>query len=73
MKISVKVKPNSKIGKVEKASENEFILYVKAAPKGGRANEAAIRLLSEYFAVPKSRITILKGHTSRNKIIELLS
>lgn len=72
MKISVKVKPNSKVERVIEVSENKFILCVKAAPKEGRANEAVIRLLSEYFDMPKSRITILRGHTSRNKIIELL-
>lgn len=73
MKISVKIRPNSKIEKVEKVNEGEFVLSVKAPAKEGRANEAALRLLSEYFALPKSSINILKGHTSRNKIMELLS
>ncbi|PIP19324.1 MAG: hypothetical protein COX41_03460 [Candidatus Omnitrophica bacterium CG23_combo_of_CG06-09_8_20_14_all_41_10] len=72
MKIFVKVKPSSKVERVTKVSENEFILSVKAPAKEGRANEALVRLLSEYFDMPKSRITILKGLTSRDKIIELL-
>lgn len=72
MKISVKVKPNSKAEKIEKAGEGGFILYVKAPAKEGRANQTAIKLLSEYFDIPKSKITILKGQASKNKIVELL-
>lgn len=71
MEISVKVKPNAKIEKVEKIRNDEFILWVKAPAKEGRANEAVTRLLSGYFDIPKSRITILRGHTRRDKIIEL--
>ena len=72
MKISVRVKPNSKIEKVDKLNDKEYILSVKAQAKEGKANEAAIKLLSQYFGLPKSRIIILKGNTCKNKIIELL-
>ena len=58
--------------KVEKINENEFILQVKAPPKEGRANQEVIELLSEYFHVSKSRIKIIKGHKSKNKIMEIL-
>jgi uncharacterized protein YggU (UPF0235/DUF167 family) len=30
-----------------------------------------IRLLSDHFNVPKSRIDIVRGHTSRNKLVEV--
>lgn len=69
MKISVKVKPNAKTEKVEKLSGNEFILWVKARAKEGRANQAAIDLLSKYSGIAKSRISIVAGHKSKNKII----
>lgn len=71
MKIFAKVKPNSKEEKVEKIGENEFILRVKAPPKENKANEAAVDLLSEYFNVGKSRVAIIKGRKSKNKIIEI--
>ena len=72
MKISVKVKPNSKIEKVEEA-EGILLIYVKEPPQEDRANQAVINLLSEYFKVPKSRISILKGKKSRQKIVEILN
>lgn len=72
MKISVKVKPNSKKEEVKKLTDNDFILSVKEPAKEGKANQAVIRLLSEYFGVPKSNISIIKGESSKNKIIQIL-
>jgi len=72
MKISVKVKPNSKSEKIEKTGET-YILYVKELAQEDRANLAVINLLSEYFKLPKSRISILKGKKSRQKIVEILN
>lgn len=42
-----------------------------AAPDRGKANEAVIKLLAEYFDVPKSMITIVRGHSGRNKLIDV--
>lgn len=72
MKISVKVKPNSKTPFVEKTGENSYTAAVKAPAKEKRANRALIELLSEHFGIPKSRISILKGHAARDKVISIL-
>lgn len=71
MKISVKIKPNSKESGVVVAPNNEYILRVKEKAIDGRANAAAIKLLSEYLGISKSRISIIKGHTARNKVIKI--
>ena len=70
MKISVKIKLKSKENKVE-IKNNEYIVFTKELPIEGRANNAVIELLSEYFKVPKSNIKIISGHKSKNKIIEI--
>jgi len=72
MKISVKVKPNSRQESVEKISEKEYLLRVRASAQEGKANQAVVKLLSEFFDIPKSTVIILKGASSKNKIIELL-
>jgi uncharacterized protein (TIGR00251 family) len=72
MKFFLKVKPNSKKIKIEKISQNQFTLWINAPAQNGRANQAAVKALSEYLAIPKSRITIVKGHKTRNKIVELI-
>ncbi len=72
MKVSVKVKAGAKEDKVDRIDEQNLRISVKAQAKEGKANQAVIALLSRYFDIPKSRIMILKGHTSKNKILELL-
>lgn len=71
MSISVKVRPNSREQRIEKMGPSEFLVRVKAPSKEGRANQAVIGLLSEYFDIPKSRITIIRGHKTRDKIINI--
>lgn len=71
MRISVKVKPNSKEEKIEQLSNKQFIIKVKAPAQEGKANSAAIKLLSKYFDIPKSTIIISKGRQSGNKIVDI--
>ncbi|MCX5696418.1 MAG: DUF167 domain-containing protein [Candidatus Omnitrophica bacterium] len=72
MKISAKVKAGAREDKVDRIDQGNLRISVKAQAKEGKANQAVIRLLSCYFDIPKSRITILKGHTSKNKILEII-
>lgn len=72
MKLFVQVKPNSKKPKIEKTSKDQFTLWVNAPALEGRANSAAVEALSEYLLVPKSRIRIVRGHKTRNKIVEII-
>ena len=71
MKIFVKAKPNAREEKVEQPSEMHFTVAVKEPPAGGRANEAIVKALSEYFKIPKSQVRITSGHTSRQKVAEI--
>ena len=71
MKISVKVKPNSKEGKVEETGPNQFLVKVKAPPKEGRANQEVVESLAKYFGVPKSRVAIVAGLKSSQKIVNI--
>ncbi len=52
----------------------EMVTYkvsVKAVPVDGKANEAIIKALAEYFDVSKSNITLISGQTSKQKIFEI--
>jgi len=71
MRISVKVKPNAKQDKIEKINESHFLVWIKEKPQEGKANKAAIKVLSEYFGVPQSQVILLKGQSSREKIFEI--
>ncbi|MDD4899566.1 MAG: DUF167 domain-containing protein [Candidatus Omnitrophica bacterium] len=72
MRITVKVKANSKQEKIEKISESEFKAWIKEPAIEGRANEGVVEALSDYFSVPKSRISIIRGQKNKIKIIEII-
>jgi uncharacterized protein (TIGR00251 family) len=72
MKINVRVTPNARVPTVAKASEGSYNVKVNAPAREGKANERLIEMLAEHFNAPKSRVRILKGHNSRNKVIEIL-
>jgi uncharacterized protein YggU (UPF0235/DUF167 family) len=44
---------------------------VRARAEKGRANEAALRLLAGYLDLPRSRLALVRGATSREKLIEV--
>lgn len=71
MKIFIKAKPNAKKEKIQKISDTNFVVSVCAPPVKGKANQAIIRVLADYFKIPMSRLRIAAGTTSRNKIIEI--
>lgn len=70
MRISVIVKPNSRVDAVQKCHD-EYVVRVKARAVDGKANEAVIKLVAEYFTVPKTRVRIVRGATSKHKAIEV--
>ena len=66
--VVVRVKPGSKKGPlVETGAEGELTIYVREQAVEGKANDAAVRLLAEHLGVPKSRLELISGATSRIK------
>jgi uncharacterized protein (TIGR00251 family) len=48
-----------------------YKVSVKESPVDGKANEAIIRLLAEYFGTRTCDVRIVSGHTSKRKIVEV--
>lgn len=70
IRLFIEAKPNSKKEGVIQAGEN-LKVSTRAPATEGRANEGIIEVLSESLGVSKSSITILKGHESKKKLIEI--
>ena len=71
MMINVKVITTAKQNKIIDVGDRNFKIYLTCVAEKGKANEKLIKLLSEYFNIPKSKITITAGEKSHNKIIEI--
>ncbi|MDO8489970.1 MAG: DUF167 domain-containing protein [bacterium] len=71
MIIIVKVKPGSSRPEVLKEDATHYIVRVHERAVDGKANDAVIRALADYFDCAPSLITIKSGHASRTKRIDL--
>jgi len=72
LKIQVKVKPRSKTEDVTREMDVDvYVVRVKEPPVEGRANRAVLKLLAKHLGVPESRLSIVSGLTSKNKVIEM--
>ncbi|MEE6177243.1 DUF167 domain-containing protein [Mycobacterium sp. 050134] len=66
--VVVKVKPGSRRGPlVEVGPDGELTIYVRERAVDGKANEAVTRLLATHLELPRSRVELISGATSRLK------
>lgn len=72
MKISAKIKPNSRYREEVVANDDgSLVVYTKAPAIEGRANLVAVKLLAKHYGVAPSRVKLVRGATSRNKVFEI--
>ncbi|MEK7480943.1 MAG: DUF167 domain-containing protein [Patescibacteria group bacterium] len=73
MKLFVKAKPGARQQKVEQLDDTHFVVAVCEPPVQGQANAAIIKALADFLHIAPSRLRIVAGHTSRQKIIDILT
>ena len=71
-KLVVRVRPNASRNQLTGFKDGELSLKIAAPPLNGKANQALIKYLSQILGVPKSRLIISKGATSKRKMISIL-
>lgn len=74
--IAVKLTPKAaanRIGEQRQLPDGtaQLAIYVTAPPEDGKANAAMLKLLADHLGIAPSRLTILRGHTARNKQIRV--
>lgn len=70
-RIEVKVHPRAKRTAFAGRLGGAYKLHLAAPPVDGKANGECIRFLAELARVPRSRVRIVRGETSRTKVIEI--
>lgn len=71
VELKIFVKPNAKQTELVKINELGLNIAIHAKPHEGEANKELIAYLARFFNVPKSRVIIMRGQTSRNKIVSI--
>ena len=72
MRLTIKVLPRSSRNEiVGTMADGSLKIKTTAAPVDGAANEAVIALLSREYGVPKRGITIVRGASSKTKLVEI--
>jgi uncharacterized protein YggU (UPF0235/DUF167 family) len=74
--VAVHVQPRAskdEAGAIVPGPDDTYVLRVRvtAAPADGEANAAVCELLAREWAMPKTRISVARGATSRHKIIHV--
>ena len=76
MTVRIKVTPNAHRDEICAWEEDPLAgrilrIRLKAPPTDGKANQALLKFLAREWSVPKSSLTLRKGHTSRLKVLEI--
>ncbi len=72
MKIIVTVKTKAHREAVEKVDDTHYKVCVRAMPQEGAANTAIVQALAKYFKIAPTRVTLCKGHRSKQKTFEII-
>ena len=69
--LSVKVQPRASKNEIGEAVGNELKIRITAPPVDSAANEALVRFLSKKLDCPASAVRLVRGATSRHKILAI--
>jgi uncharacterized protein len=70
-RVSVKVHPRAKRSGVAGRFGEGWKVDLAAPPVDGKANEECVRFFAELAEVPRGRVRIVTGATSRTKVVEV--
>ena len=71
MRLQIRVTPHAKKPGLETAWDGTLMVKVREPAEDGRANDAVIEALAGHFGVAKRAVTIVHGHSSRRKLVEV--
>jgi uncharacterized protein (TIGR00251 family) len=69
--LTVRIHPGARKNAIHGLHDGALKISLTTPPVDGRANEALIALLSDRLHIPKARITLLTGQTSRSKTLRI--
>lgn len=69
--LKIRVQPRAKRDEVVGERDGVIVIRLKAPPVDGKANAALTAFVAKAAGVPRSRVEIVRGATSRQKVIRV--
>jgi uncharacterized protein (TIGR00251 family) len=69
--LSLKVQPRAAANEIGEPLGEELRVKVTAPPVDAAANEALVRFLADTLDCPRNKVELVRGHTSRHKVVKL--
>jgi uncharacterized protein len=69
--LAARVHPGARANAITGVLDGALKISLTTPPTDGRANEALIAFLAEQLRIPRARITLLTGATSRSKTLRI--
>jgi uncharacterized protein len=69
--LRVRLQPRAHRDEIVGERDGVLVVRVTAPPVGGKANEALCRLVAKHVGVAPSRVSIVRGHRSRDKVVRV--
>jgi uncharacterized protein len=70
-RLTLRVQPRSRKNEIAGERAGALVVRVTAPPVDGKANEAVRRLIARRLRVPTARVSIVRGESSREKLLEV--
>jgi len=71
LSLAVKLQPRASANEIGEPLGNELQIKVTAPPVDAAANEALLRLLAKKLDCPRGGVELVRGQTSRHKVVKL--
>jgi uncharacterized protein (TIGR00251 family) len=70
-RIGIRLQPRASSSGITGERGGRITVRVTAPPVDGKANDALVRLVAKRLGVARSRVSIVRGQSSRDKLLEI--
>jgi uncharacterized protein len=70
-RLHLRVSPGATRSRIVGRHGEGWKIHVAAPPEDGRANAAVVRLIADTVSVSRGAVSLVAGHDSKDKIVEL--